>query len=135
MSRGMGGVAKMILQDSETVIYEYYAYDLNDEEYCNPQALFDGLITIDKRSFVEPEPHEKLKKQPNGKKKLITKSIIRPIDYTTLIKTQKIQVKNSKFCWAFLENGIGFASFHLINKIYTHYQEHHAIPERIEFKI
>lgn len=62
MSIGIGGRAKVVMQDEETVIYEYYSYSLNERQYENPNRVFDGIITIDKKSLAEPEIHEKLKK-------------------------------------------------------------------------
>ena len=75
MSIGIGGYARIVMQDANTVIYKYGAYNLNEVAYRNPDHTYDGIITIDKQSLVEPEIHEKLKKQPSGKKKLITKRI------------------------------------------------------------
>ena len=75
MSIGIGGYARIVMQDADTVVYEYGAYNLNEVAYRNPDNIYDGIITIDKQSLVEPKMHEKLKKQPSGKKKLITKRI------------------------------------------------------------
>lgn len=135
MSKGYGGVARMITQDETTIIYEYYVYDLNKESNHYPQAIFDGLITIDKHSFVEPELHRKLKKMPNGKKKEITKRIHRTIDYGALISANAIQVENSRYCWCITEDGIGFGAMCLLRKIYDAYQESGIILETAEFMI
>ena len=62
MSRGIGAHAKKVLEDDETVIYEYGGYNLNETEYWNENHILDGTITIQKNCFVEPEIHEKLKK-------------------------------------------------------------------------
>ena len=105
------------MEDENTVVYEYYAYNLNEEEYRNREHIYDGMITIDKRSLVEPEIHEKLKKQPSGRKKLITKRIPREVDYSALITAGKINVENSKFCWRILDNGMGLIAIHIIFKI------------------
>ena len=35
MSRGIGAYANKILEDNETVIYEYGGYNLNADEYRN----------------------------------------------------------------------------------------------------
>lgn len=61
MSRGIGAHAKKVLEDDETVIYEYGGYNLNEPEYWNENHILDGTITIQKNCFVEPEIHEKLK--------------------------------------------------------------------------
>ena len=75
MSRGIGAYANKIFEDNETVIYEYGGYNLNAAEYRNENHLCDGSITILKRCFAEPEIHQKLKKMPSGRKKLVAKQI------------------------------------------------------------
>ena len=135
MSKGIGGSARVVMQDENTIVYEYYAYNLNEEEYRNRERIYDGMITIDKRSLVEPEIHEKLKKQPSGRKKLITKRIPREVDYSVLITAGKINVENSKFCWRILDNGIGLIAIHLIFKIFDLYQSEVAIPETVGYHV
>ena len=135
MSKGIGGSARVVMQDENTIVYEYYAYNLNEEEYRNRERIYDGMITIDKRSLVEPEIHEKLKKQPSGRKKLITKRIPREVDYSVLITAGKINVENSKFCWRILDNGIGLIAIHLIFKIFDLYQSEGAIPETVGYHV
>lgn len=44
MSRGIGAHANLILEDEQTVIYEYGGYNLNDLEYNNENHLYDGMI-------------------------------------------------------------------------------------------
>ena len=135
MSKGIGGSARVVMQDENTVVYEYYAYDLDREEYQNREHIYDGIITIDKRSLVEPEIHEKLKKQPSGRKKLITKRIPREVDYSGLITAGKINVENSKFCWRILDNGMGLIAIHIIFKIFNLYQSEGAIPETVGYHV
>ena len=135
MSKGIGGSARVIMQDENTVVYEYYAYNLNEEEYQNREHIYDGIITIDKRSLVEPEIHEKLKKQPSGRKKLMTKRIPREVDYSGLITAGKINVENSKFCWRILDNGMGLIAIHIIFKIFNLYQSEGAIPETVGYHV
>ena len=135
MSKGIGGSARVIMQDENTVVYEYYAYNLNEEEYQNREHIYDGIITIDKRSLVEPEIHEKLKKQPSGRKKLMTKRIPREVDYIGLITAGKINVENSKFCWQILNNGMGLIAIHIIFKIFDLYHSEGAIPETVGYHV
>ena len=49
MSRGIGAHAKKVLEDDETVIYEYGGYNLNEPEYWNENHILDGTITIQKK--------------------------------------------------------------------------------------
>ena len=135
MSKGIGGSARVVMEDENTVVYEYYAYNLNEEEYRNREHIYDGMITIDKRSLVEPEIHEKLKKQPSGRKKLITKRIPREVDYSVLITAGKINVENSKFCWRILDNGMGLIAIHIIFKIFDLYRSEGAIPDAVGYRV
>lgn len=59
MSKGIGAFVKLVLEDSETVIYEYGSYNLNDANYYNEEHICDGIITIDRNCFAEPKIHKK----------------------------------------------------------------------------
>ena len=135
MSQGIGGAAKVVIQDENTVVYEYYAYNLNDEQYRNPERIYDGVITIDKKAFVEPEIHEKIKKLPSGRKQLVKKRMPRDVDYSTLIVAGQISVENSKFCWQILDNGMGLIAIHIIFKVFNLYQSEGTIPETVGYHI
>jgi len=135
MSKGIGGAARLVAQDADTLVYEYYAYNLNEEEYRNPEHIYDGIITIDKHSLVEPEIHEKLKKRPSGRKLLVTKRIPQDVDYSALIEAGRISVENSKFCWRALDNGIGLIAMHIIFKIFNLYQSEGAVPESVGYHV
>ncbi len=133
MSRGFGGSARIVLQDENTVVYEYAPYNLNKPEYRNKDLVYDGLITISKDSMVEPDIHEKLKRMPSGRKKLIVKRIRRDVDYSTLLETGKITIDNSRFCWHFIgtEENIGMMAMRIIFRIYDHYQDEGVLPEKV----
>lgn len=133
MSRGFGGSARMVLQDENTVVYEYAPFNLNEPEYRNGDHIYDGLITISKDSLVEPEIHEKLKRMPSGRKKLIVKRIRRDVDYTALLAAGKIIVENSRFCWHMVgtEKNIGMMAMRIIFRIYGHYQDEGVLPETV----
>ena len=135
MSHGDGGAARIALQDENTVVYEYAAYNLNVEELRNSDHIYDGLITISKNAFVEPEIHEKLKRMPSGRKKLIVKRIERDVDYTALFNEGKITVENSHFCWRTLDNGVGMMAMRIIFKIFRLYQETGRIPDRVGYDV
>ena len=120
MSIGYGGSARLVLCDEKTLIYEYYALNLNYSEYRNAEHEYDGLITIDISAFVESEIHTKLKHFPNGKKKIITKRIINDVDYSQLISDKKTVVENSRFCWRILDKSVGFIAYRIIRKISLH---------------
>lgn len=131
MSIGTGGCARMVLQDESTAIYEYYAYNLNDEKFRDLHCEYDGLVTIDKSSLAEPEIHEKVKKFPGGRKEAVIKRIPKAVDYPALLISEKIIVKNSRFCWRFLDNGTGYMAMRLVAEIYNAYQLDGRLPETV----
>lgn len=104
MSRGIGAFVKLVLEDSKTVIYEYGSYNLNDAKYHNEKRICDGIITIDRNCFAEPEIHEKMKKMPSGRKKLIIKRIPVSVDYNKMISDGRIVIENCSNCWECYSN-------------------------------
>lgn len=62
MSRGIGAHANLVVADERNIMYEYGGYNLNDPEYKNGKHIYDGIITISRECFAEPEIHEKRKK-------------------------------------------------------------------------
>ena len=129
MSLGIGGVAKFALEDEYTVIYQYYAYNFNDMKHANSEKIYDGMITIKKNCIPSPEIHQKLKRQPSGKKKLITKRIPQDVDLYELIENGQIIVENSKHCSRKHSNGVGGMAMRLIKKIIKEYQIEGKFPE------
>lgn len=135
MSRGFGGSARMVMQDASSVIYEYAPYNLNEEQYRNPERIFDGLITISKSALVEPEIHEKIKKWPSGRKQLIVKRIPRDVDYDACLKAGLISIENSRFCWFVFPDGVGKIAMHLLFRIFSDYQENGELPEKVGYHV
>ena len=133
MSRGFGGSARIVLQDENTVVYEYAPFNLNEPEYRNSEHIYDGLITISKDSLVEPEIHEKLKRMPSGRKKLIVKRIRRDVNYSALLDAGKIAIENSGYCWHMVgtEKNIGMMAMRIVFRIYDHYQDEGILPETV----
>lgn len=135
MSRGIGGSARMIMQDDHSVMYEYAPYNLNEEQYRNPDRIYDGVITISKSALVEPEIHEKIKKWPSGRKQLIVKRIPRDVDYDARFKVGLICIENSRFCWHILPGDYGKIAMHLLFRIFSDYQENGELPESIGYHV
>lgn len=63
-----------------------------------------GLGTIPRECFVEPEIHEKVKKMPSGKKKVISKRISISIDYGKMLEDGLIKVENCSKCWQVVDD-------------------------------
>ena len=135
MSIGIGGRARLVSQDNITAIYEYAPYNLNENGYRNIDIEYDGVIIISKESLVEPEIHEKTRKSPSGKKKLVIKRIQRDVDYTKRLEQKQIIVENSKYCWHILDNGVGKIAMHIIFEIYRLYQDTGLLPETISYHV
>ena len=135
MSIGYGGRARIVLQDNDTVIYEYAPYDLNEPAYRNSENIFDGLITINKKAFIAAEIHTKMKRMPGGRKIPVVKRIRRDVDYENLLESCAITVENSKYCWRTMHNGYGMIALKLIYRIFDYYQDNDSIPESIAIHI
>ena len=135
MSMGFGGSARIVLQDENTVVYEYSPYNLNEPAYRNRDRIYDGFILINKDALVEPEIHKKLKRMPGSRKKLIVKCIRRDVDYDTLFEAGKIAVENSRYCRHFAGNGIGMIAMKIIFHIFDHYQDEGSIPENVSINL
>lgn len=135
MSIGVGAFAKLELQDNQTVLYEYGGYNLNIEQYKNTEQIRDGMIMIQRSCFQEPEIHEKLKKMPSGKKRLVTKRIPVHVDYSRYIEEGLIVVENCSNCWKVTEDekNVDVVACHLLFKLFIEYQEKGEIPEYISY--
>ena len=128
MSYGIGGSAVMEMEDSISVMYSYYCYNLNIERSRNPDAIHDGTILIEKATFVEPEIREKIKRFPHGKKKVITKRVKREVDLMTLLEGDKILIENSAFAWKYYK-GIDILAIRLTEEIFSEYQITGTLPK------
>ena len=135
MSIGIGAYANLVLQDSNTVIYEYGGYKLNEKKYRNKSHVCDGFITIQRNCFLEPEIHEKLKKMSSVKKKLITKRIPVYVNYTKYIEDGLIVVDNCSNCWNTTDNEkrIDVMALHILFCLFLRYQEQGTMPEYISY--
>ena len=135
MSRGIGALANKILEDDESVIYEYGSYNLNDSRYRNENRMLDGTIFIPKSCFAEPELHEKLKKMPNGKKKFVIKRVPVNVNYRKMLEDGEIKVSNCSNCWKITDDGIDAMICHILFHLFCSYQEHGVIPENIAYNV
>ena len=137
MSKGIGAHANLVAVDEKAVIYEYGGYNLNDPKYRNENHLYDGTITIQRDCFAEPEIHEKLKKMPSGRKKLVTKRIPVDVHYGEMIEDGRIVVENCSNCWHTTETElkVDVMACHLLFYIFLRYQEEGKIPESLSYNV
>ena len=134
MSLGYGGTLKKMLEDDTAIIYSYSSYNLNDEKFRNAEMVFDGTITVDKSCFVEPEIHEKLKKMPSGRKKLVVKRIPQGVDISEMMKSGKLVIENSKNMWDCI-NGIDRIALHLCYILFKEYQIKGSYPDICSYHV
>lgn len=137
MSIGIGAHANLILEDENCIIYKYGGYNLNVPEYRNEEHLYDGTIMIQKECFIEPEIHEKIKRMPSGRKKLITKRILESVDYEKMLEEGLIVIENCSNCWKTTENKlqIDVMACHLLFHIFLRYQEEGKIPDQMSYNV
>lgn len=133
MSIGIGAHANLVLWDEQTIIYEYGGYNLNEEQYRNETGIYDGIITIQRCCFLEPKIHEKYKRMPSGKKKLITKKIPVEVDYPRYIDEGLIVVENCSNCWETTndEKRIDVMALWVLFYLFLDYQKQGRLPEYI----
>ena len=130
MTLGYGGVAHLRIADDDLVVYSYSCYNWCDPDCELHKKTEDGEIYIERNSFIEPEIHEKLKRMPSGRKKLIVKRVPNDVPYEDYIKSGIIKYKNASNTWrTYL--GVDVIALSIIRKIYYDYQETGEIPKVI----
>lgn len=136
MSRGFGGYARIAVEDDETVIYEYGAYNSNYPDYRPKDYVYDGLITISKSSLVEPELHEKIKRMPSGRKKPVIKRIPVAVSFSDMIQNGMIEVRNCGNCWKTeSETGMDSMAVRILNSVFDLYQVSGELPKQVSFDV
>ena len=100
--------------------------------YTDSANIFDGMILIDKSSFIEPEIHTKRKCKPNGKRVTISKVVVNyNIPYDSFIKDGSIVIENCSNAWSFSDAGFDHMALRLVYKLFIEYQKHGVTPERV----
>ncbi|MBR5269993.1 MAG: hypothetical protein IKU21_05765 [Anaerotignum sp.] len=129
MSLGYGGTCRRIAEDSQWVSYEYAVYNLNVLEYEGKKELFDGEIEIRKSALIEPEIRETIKRFPGGRRKRMTKRIIREVPIVELLEKGEIRITECSHSWQWMDFGCEYIAYRLVNKIFQYYQENDILPE------
>lgn len=136
MSKGICAFVKLVLEDSETVIYEYGSYNLNDAKYYDEKRICDGIITIDRNCFAEPKIHKKMKKMPSGRKKLIIKRIPVHVDYNKMISDGRIVIENCINCWECYSNrNTDIMASPILFHLFLQYQIDGKLPEYLNYNV
>lgn len=130
MSRGYAAHANKVLEDEQLVIYEYAGFNWNDPLYYNDEHILDGVITIQKSCFREPDIHEKLKRMPSGRKRLVTKRIPVYAEYDKYLREGLVTIENCSNCWKVTDDElhVDIMACKLLFKIFLEYQEDSKIP-------
>ena len=132
MSMGYGAMANVLLEDDKTVIYEYAAYNYIEATCRNEERIYDGMIEIDKTALPKVIVTKKIKKGPNGKKRVITRYHCDKIDYVRLTDEGKIVIDNSRFCWKFTPNGVGFMAMRILFILFGTYEKEGILLKHVE---
>lgn len=133
MSIGIGAIAKKVIEDDKIIVYEYGGINLNNSKFENKKRILDGLITIDKRCFLESEIHEKNKKISGRRKKIVTKRVLVDVDYPSMIEIKQIEITNCSNCWKTDENNIDIVVGTLLFELFNLYQRNGKIPNEVSF--
>lgn len=104
MSMGYGAVCRKATEDASSVLYEYYAYNLNEASTRNPDKIYDGTILIQKTCLSEP-------------------------DLTKHLSAGHIEITNSSFAWQFASNNNDMMAVRLCQNVFREYQEKGTLPE------
>ena len=135
MSLGYAGHARLELEDAEIAIYSYTGEDWNVQDKSARKTLESaiGQFTIDKSCLIEPEVHCRVRKKPNGRKKLVEKKIVRPPGFSELIDNGSIVI--DKLCGvdADTSNHRPRIYIRLLRHIFESYQLNGRLPEKEGF--
>lgn len=135
MSMGIGAYANIVLDDGNTVIYEYGGYNLNDPEYYNPDRLCDGLITIPRSCFAEPEVHERIQRMPSGRIRRVVKRVPVYVNYEQMLLDGLIQIEPCSNCWETSSQPphADVSALRLLFVVFRRYQDEGQIPAHVSF--
>ena len=132
MSIGYCAYCRKVFEDEQAILYEYTCYNIGKDDWEKSKETYDGSITIKKDAFVEPIIRQKIKKTPNGRKKLIVKRIHNEVNFSELLAAGKITIENCSGTWKTVD-GIDFMAWRLIRKVFDEYQDTGVIPEKMSY--
>ena len=131
MSIGFQGCADLFLSDGSGFFYLYACCNLNmPEAHDSARDAVDGEIWISRDSLPEPEIHEKIRRMPSGRRKLVVRRIQRWPSVEELIAGRKITVRNAGGTWQTKES-VDIMALRLINRILMDYQEKGSMPDHV----
>lgn len=131
MSLGYVGHARLEAEDTEIAIYSYTGenWNVQDEAVCKRLESAVDQLTIDKSCLIEPELRSKVRKMPNGRKKLVEKKIVRLPDISELISDGSIVVDELCGIDAEASDYRPCIYMRLLRIIFENYQLNGRLPE------
>ena len=135
MSLGYVGQARLEAEDTEIAIYSYTGENWNIQDEAMRKRLEStiGQITIDKSCLIEPELHSKVRRMPNGRKKLVEKRIVGHPDISGLISDGSIVVDELCGIDAEASDYPPRIYMRLLRIIFESYQLNGRLPEKEGF--
>ena len=135
MSLGYVGHARLETEDNEIAIYSYTGENWNVQDKAERKRLEStvGQLTIDKSCLIGPELHSKIRKMPNGRKKLVKKKIVRHPDISELISDGSIVVDELCGIDAEASDYRPCIYMRLLRIIFESYQLNGRLPEKEGF--
>lgn len=133
----LGYCAKGVLfvEDKNSVIYLYSGENWNNSESKSGDInLLDGEIIIKKSSLIEPEIHKKIKRNSNGRKRLVEKIIPTEINVYELVQDGSVIIdKKSKNDFIKGDVQLLYLAKKVIYEIFHEYQISGKIPDKVFF--
>lgn len=136
MSLGFEAYAKLVDEDENMALYLYSGSNWNEPGYTSKEALlYDGELLIYKSSLEEPEIHEKIKKMPSNKKKLVVKRITHIVGVDEKIKNGEIVISPCKAEKLKTRGCEYFFARKVLHSIYEEYQKDGCLPKRVGYMV
>lgn len=131
MSIGFYGRASLVESDESTLFYSYACCDINRREiWREVWEKEDGELWISRDALIEPEIHEKIRRMPSGRKRLVVKRVPHWPPVEELIDSGKIMVKNAAGTWT-MAGSVDRMAIRLLDKIFMEYQIQGEIPQLV----
>lgn len=138
MSRGYAGFCRIEAEDKQTAIYSYRGENWNlPKDVSAKLEAEEGMFTVDKSCFIEPEVRRRIKKV-RGKKKLVEKVIPVSVDVDALIEDGSISIDQLCGLDKRLKDkgdSLPYYIWMLLDCLFDRYQEEGEVPKVCGFVV
>lgn len=132
MSYGFIGRAWLEAEDDETAIYSYSGEDINLHEADSVEKMkVAGSFIIRKSCLQEPEIHRRVRKMPNGRKKLVEKKIVISPNIGEAVNNGGIEIEKLCGIDELKSESIPKYAFALLWRIFDDYQRNGKLPKKV----